>query len=236
MKSDIWQWLRQVRAYRHTIKFGLVCWWHVKPMMRRQFHNLDVAIVGNSPQLVDQGLGPVIDSHGVVVRINLLDPSGREQDLGRRTDVRFVGATLLEEHSTFVRVFAAAEQLITTTKNEAFMGKFHLAAAYYPAILPTFVLKWLCASANIHKVVNASLPPRSGVVFLGLLLKYGRPGRITLYGFSNSQEIAGQVMNYAGAGITSYDREQYLRCHCDPSIEIDLLQQLAKAGRVVIRA
>lgn len=204
--------------------------------MRRQFHNLDIAIVGNSPQLVGQGLGHRIDSHDLVVRINLLEPSGRETDLGARTDVRFIGGTLVEESTSFVDVFTKAGQLITTTKNQAFMQRFSLPAAYYPAILPTCALKWLRASGKVHGAVDASLPPRSGMVFLGLLLKYGSPGKVTLYGFSNSQEIAGQVMNYAGPGITSYDREQYLRCHCDPSIEIDLLQQLAKTGRVVIRA
>ncbi|MFW2830492.1 glycosyltransferase family 29 protein [Sphingomonas sp. ID0503] len=46
-----------------------------------------VALVGNSPKLRGEGLGPTIDAHGSVVRINDFRLAGFEPDVGRRTDI-----------------------------------------------------------------------------------------------------------------------------------------------------
>ncbi|MFW2831507.1 glycosyltransferase family 29 protein [Sphingomonas sp. ID0503] len=46
-----------------------------------------LAIIGNAPSLVGEGLGAWIDSHDVVVRFNEAALAGFEADLGSRTDI-----------------------------------------------------------------------------------------------------------------------------------------------------
>lgn len=68
---------------------------------KRALANKSVAIVGNSPRLLEQENGPLIDSHDVVVRFNDADISGLSSHAGLKTTFRFVQFNIRPPHKPF---------------------------------------------------------------------------------------------------------------------------------------
>jgi len=231
--NRIWSLARQLRSYGRLTKIRFAIWRTLRPSLRSLFHGRDVAIVGGSPDLLGQCLGSLIDGHDLVVRLNLLSPVGRERDLGTRTDIRFIGSTLLDKHLPYAPLLTTTKRIITTKKNWAFMKNLNISCFYYPVETPFFSFNWLTDICQGKlKRIRYNRPPRSGIVFLSMLMKYGAPARITLYGFSMSVENAGQVIDYSGSGVSTYDLDRYLINHCDPAIEVNLLQQMKRLGKI----
>lgn len=54
-----------------------------------------VVVVGPSPHLVNKNIGPVIDDHDVVCRLNEVAALGHEKDYGSRTDIAFLNCATL---------------------------------------------------------------------------------------------------------------------------------------------
>lgn len=232
--------LRLIRGARYRLRIAnakMYCWRELSSDLHKIFAGKHVAIVAGSPQLIEKGKGREIDSHDLVVRFNLFHPADRENDLGVRTDVRFVGCTLLDKHMPYVSRLMGAGQIVTTMKNYNFMKSLNISCLYYPVETPSFSFDWMAeACQGKLKRICDNRPPRSGMVFLSMLMKYGAPARVTLYGFSMSLEGVRQVIDYAGSGVTTYDPDRYLINHCDPAVEVDLLRQLERLGKVVVGA
>jgi hypothetical protein len=220
--------LRVANAKMHFKRLGL-------GYMNSLFEGKHVAIVAGSPQLVGKGKGREIDGHDLVVRFNLFHPTGRENDLGVRTDVRFVGCTLVDKHMPYISNLMGAEQIITTSKNYSFMKDLDVKCLYFPAFAPILSFDWLAkvCQGKLERV-RSNRPPRSGIVFLSMLMKYGAPARITLYGFSMSLVHARQVIDYTAPCISTYDADRYLINHCDPAIEVSLLRQLKQLEKIYV--
>jgi hypothetical protein len=194
-----------------------------------------VAIIGNSPKLVGRKLGGVIDRNDIVVRLNLVTPEGREGDIGSRTDVRFIGATMLDRHVRYVSGIPDSEVIVTTKKNSNFMRRMERRCIYYPARTPIHALSIFKKVFGGYINLNAATkPPRTGVVLLSLIIRYGCAVKINLYGFSLEETEVSQAIDFASAGVRTYEPYGFRDNHCDPSLEIDLLRQLKGLGAVSI--
>ena len=205
--------------------------WTGRKRFRALFENKTVAVVGNGPSLAGRELGGAIDHHDIVVRINLVRPKGREGDIGRRTDVRFIGATMLNRHVPYVDSLSLDEIILTTGKNRLFMERLGRRCRFYPPRIPMRAFRLLQEKYGERiKIASADRPPRSGFVFLSLLLSFSGASKITLYGFSLKEKEFMKAFDYAGSGIVSYEREKFENNHCDPAIEASVLRQLARLG------
>jgi hypothetical protein len=198
------------------------------------FSGRRVAIVGGAPELLGSKKGECIDSHDVVVRINFNNPIGFESDYGFRTDYRFIGATMLERHASYLTEASVSSKIITATKNFNFLKRYGVDGFFYHSGMPKrsfyFVKRILGGGVELPKELTR--PPKSGFVFVSMLLKFSAPKKVTLFGFSFSESSAWRVVDYRNANVSSYDRELFLTNHCDPKLEVNLINALERAGVV----
>jgi Glycosyltransferase family 29 (sialyltransferase) len=191
------------------------------------FKGKSVAIVGNSPGLINQGLGKEIDSHDLVIRLNGGIRVPKPEDLGRKMDVIFLGATM-EKEKDFLELNKDHTSCIaiSTSKNKNILSAVPISAAvYYPRILPRMITRYIQNLLNIQTVKVKFRPPRSGLICLAALQRYGQTKKISLYGMSSSLEKSKNRVTPTGE-VTTYDSQQYKSLHCDPAFELALLTQL----------
>jgi len=226
---------RALKRQVHSLVELLLLNWIGVLKIRPLCQNRTVAVVGNSPNLIGQRLGTEIDRYDVVVRINLVQPEGREEDLGSKTDLRVIGATMLERHGDYIKLLPETEVILTSKKNTVFMRRRERRCVYYPACTPRYALNLFKKKYGGEiKVRHVDKRPRTGIVFLSLLMRYGRAAKVTLYGFSLVSDEVNQAIDFAGAGTRTYDAISYQDNHCCPSVEFDLLRQLEKLGAIAI--
>src|SRR5690606_12634187 len=106
--------------------------------MLKAFSGKSVAIVGSGPTTLGKGLGTFIDSHDLVVRINLLDQSNREDDLGLKSHFRFIGCTLNDLHRDYFLAINKDAQFISTRKNIAALNAFGQKSYFYNELVPKY--------------------------------------------------------------------------------------------------
>lgn len=203
--------------------------------IRNLFKNKSIAIVGNSPCILAQGLGTKIDSYDMVVRLNLVRSKGLEKDLGSRTDFRIIGATMLNKHIKYIQGLPEHETIITTAKNSSIMKALGKSCLYYPSDTPSFALALLCDILDHNKITLSDIkPPKTGLVFLSLLLRFGATRGIALFGFSLVKSNSGNAIDFSRNGVREYDVIKYGQNHCDPTIEIGILRSLEMKGCIEI--
>ena len=148
-----------------------------------------VALVGNSDQLLNCGIGGEIDAFDHVFRFNLCDlHSQYHQDVGSKVDYCFFSLNISThkfphtpaEYTRFVKLCRSAN-IICYPGNTANVRKFNrkplLMAMPFDQINPTFV-KLVGSDAPLF---NTSNHPRNGIKLLACLLSAGvKP---TLFGF-----------------------------------------------------
>lgn len=204
--------------------------------IRDKFSGKSVAIVGGGPELKCLNMGAEIDDHDLVVRLNLLSQEGMERKLGSRTDVRFIGCTLLDAHLNHLAPVVETGVIISTRKNAAVMQRMRINCLFYHRRLPQKAFRLIEKSTGFVLHDEDSLrPPRSGMVFLALLLTLANAKEINLYGFSKSIDSAMNVIDYRNNGITAYDEGKFLMNHCHPRVEIELLRFLEQQKIVRVR-
>lgn len=196
---------------------------------RTIFNGRRVAVVGGASNIMGRGLGAVIDSHDLVVRLNLMLPEGKESDLGSRTDVRFIGCSLLESHEPYFSRLETGSIIMSTDKNSRFIRGRGCSVSFFHRDMPFFALWWM---RRLLSIKGLSKPPRTGIVFLFLLLKLSRPASVRLYGFSRRGESGMDVLDYRRGGVVNYDSDLYAKNHCDAEVEIEALSILQKAGLI----
>jgi hypothetical protein len=207
--------------------------------LRKRFFSLfcgkSVAVIGGSPGLIGKGLGDKINNFDVVVRLNLLVPTGRERDYGSRTDIRFIGCTLLNKHSKFVDNLSHEQALISTEKNKVFFSGRRKNIFFHHKSLPMKSLNFFTKLTGVSiPKSSCSKPPKSGFVFLSLLLRYGKPKTIGVFGFSLKSEDAWLVVDYRKGNIINYDSAHILGNHSTPDVEINALNVLAEHGFISV--
>ena len=195
----------------------------------KAFNEKTVAVVGSSPALLEKHLGPDIDNHDVVVRINLQPTSGKEYFLGARTDYRFIGATMLDEHvHSFDLIKKEKAIIITSTKNRLFFQKSGVQVIYFPKNMPRKAFGFFSTIIPELKtqLVDGKKPPRSGLVFIMLMLAYSKTKKVNLYGFTRTNHDALRSIHHRQGDIVEQDRTSFFRNHCDPEKEIAILEEL----------
>lgn len=198
------------------------------------FFDKEISVVGNAPTTMGRGYGADIDRSQIVVRFNLLNPFGREEDLGGRTDVRFVGCTLRESHSIYFLNAEPMTTYISTRKNKEFLNKIEREAYFYHQDLPRYSFILLRLFFPDINIINQNRPPRTGLVFLILLLSLCQPKKVSVYGFSKSDDDVMKRIRYRSHGVASYDSANYSNYHCDPLYELEILARLEECGLITI--
>jgi len=202
---------------------------------RRFFNNRSVAVVGGAPNTIGKKYGEEIDSHDIVVRMNLLTSFGKEDDLGVRTDFRFIGCTLLDIHNVYFGRLEKTSCLWTSKKNINFFCSQGRFGFFYSSELPRYVLKRLRKFLSMTDIFpNNKKPPRSGIVFLYLLLMYGKPSCVSVYGFSTNSDEAKSVVSYIDRSVSMYNSDDYEKNHIDVDFEIAALYKLIGLKKVNI--
>lgn len=194
------------------------------------FSGKRVAIVGAAPSQIGKNNGGKIDSHDVVVRINLLNNAGKENDFGSKTTFRFIGATMLELHLPFLDNLSDLSKIITTDKNvEFFSGR--KGTFFYERKTPRAVFSMLNQVFGSEFFFPTKKPPRSGIVFLAMLLFYSKPKCISLFGFSDPKDNPLVHINKCGETVSYSDK--YRDNHCPPEDEIKIIEEILKANLAV---
>ncbi|WP_155983900.1 MULTISPECIES: glycosyltransferase family 29 protein [unclassified Thioalkalivibrio] len=204
--------------------------------MREMVEGKSVAVVGSAPGVFSNRNGYWIDQHDVVIRVNLLDNIGREEFLGARTDVRFVGCTLVDKHVEYVRRVGFKGVVITTRKNKEFLSSVGKEGILFPEEFPRWTFKRVMDKCGSGKLpVIPEKPPKSGIVCLGALVAFGMPRSITVFGFSRDEVSAWSAIHYSDSdGQRVYNRDYILSKHCDPVYEVALLELMERDGVVKI--
>lgn len=199
----------------------------------KRFRRRSVVLVGNSPNLLGQNLGAEIDRFDVVIRLNLTDPSKNSQDLGTRTDVRFVGATMLERHVEAMQHLEHDTFILSSEKNRSFFKDQSADCSFYEKKFPKRAFDVLSEQVPALETENkTSKPPRSGIVALAMLISCTNAKSLTLAGFSMEVEGATTSVRFSDNAVVAYDMAKYTQNHCDPEMEIDVLQALAQLGHI----
>ena len=194
-----------------------------------------VALVGNSDQLLDTGIGEEIDAFDHVFRFNLCDLNSRYHcDVGKKIDYCFFSLNISthkfphspEEYTRFVKLCRSAN-IICYPGNTANVRKFNrkplVMSMPFDRINPTFV----SLAGSDAPLFNPRNHPRNGIKLLACLLEAGT--KPTLFGFDLEQRDANR--HYFDDEI---QREPEGPGH-RPSWEFKLLTALADRDLIDVR-
>ena len=169
------------------------------------------------------------------MRLNLTDPTLNPEDMGTRTDLRFVGATMLERHTEALKQTTDNCLVVSTDKNLELFSKLGIASFLYDRRLPRRAFQLLSENAAAYQPQAADRrAPRSGIVALALSMACSSPRQITLAGFSTRLEEASMTLNFKDNSAVRYEATAYEKNHCSPEVELMALHALASGGDIKI--
>ncbi len=90
---------------------------HFCNYLRDSLSGKSVALVGNSPIVLEKNDGAYIDTHDVVIRFNDARVEGLALYVGQKTAIRFLGGTLVERYKQFFKNLQETSTIITTKVN-----------------------------------------------------------------------------------------------------------------------
>jgi hypothetical protein len=167
-------------------------------LLKAKLHGKSVAIVGNSPRLLESDHGPLIDSHDVVIRFNDADITGLGMHTGYRTSFRLVGFTIKPRHEEFFQTLREDSVIITKKINR---GKIPRAGIRGLKFLGFSLHKNAFALADV--VLNSSfadqnsMPPRTGFALLSYILSSDIGlQNLSLFGMERTPRKSGRAHFY----------------------------------------
>lgn len=199
-----------------------------RKMIVREFDGKSVAIVGGAKVI---GKGGLIDSHDVVVRINM-PRNDCIRSSGLRTDICFLGANVSDKKydeymkELFSKVPNDAK-VISTKKNKSRKEWVGNEVLFYNPLIPVIVTKKISKELGVEGDFLDSMggTPRSGFVCVVAILIYGNPKKISVFGMSRDVCDAFKTVDGKGDDLF-YDKENFLSKHCHPSKEISMLERV----------
>jgi hypothetical protein len=207
--------------------------------MHYLFGGKSVAIVGSAPDLIGSNMGAEIDRHDIVVRINFPRNTHDISNFGRKTDILFLGATLKEISyiNDLSEKISRECKIISTMKNKKILESLTKCdfKLFFPRLLPKRITHHISCELNFNGWISSiNHPPRSGFICIAAILKYGKPMKIGIFGMSRTAVSARRTLNKQG-DVINYNEKDLSRCHCDPAIEIRLLEKLidCDAGKIL---
>jgi len=206
-----------------------------KRNLKQIFRNKSVAVVGSASCLFNSTFGKEIDAHDLVVRFNLFNPIGMEENYGSRTDVRFIGCTLLQKHIPFLEKLETNSIVLTTTKNLDFLKNFKFKVYFYDRYEPWRAFELLNNLLDSpFDALRISKPPRTGTVFLSQLLACGVSEKISTFGISSTYEDSVVFTSFSDGKIKKYDMDKLSENHCDLGLEALAIRMLAEKKLVIL--
>ena len=167
-------------------------------LLKSEFHGKSVAIVGNSPRLLESDHGPLIDSHDVVIRFNDADITGLGVHTGCKTSFRLVGFTIKPRHEEFFATLREDSVVITKRINR---GKIPRANVKDLKFLAFSLHKNAFALADV--ILNSSfadqhtMPPRTGFALLSYILASDVGlQQVSLFGMERTPRKSGRAHFY----------------------------------------
>jgi hypothetical protein len=170
----------------------------------------------------------VIDGYDFVVRINLASANFERVDLGSRTDLRFIGATLNSSHDKEFSENIVNEIILTTSKNKMYMQYREEKIFFYHSEMPKQAFKWYACLTGKKSFLKCRKPPRSGLVFILSILAMSRPKKVTTFGFSIDPNCSNMKLLSEKGLVVEYDKKLLQRNHCLPEYEVEILNRLAQ--------
>ncbi|MFB2549462.1 glycosyltransferase family 29 protein [Ensifer soli] len=196
-----------------------------------------IAVVGNSPRLVEKRQGGEIDAHDVVVRINDGRTAPHEASTGSRTTVRFVGALLKDRYRGFFSGLREEARLVTSAENVQSLADF----GWSGRLEVIEQLGWTIRSSftRLASVIEiGELPdknPRTGIIVLSLLVDAMRAGRkVSVYGMETEPRKTGAEHFYADGRDFGAVLKGYGKYHCPMTVEFSMLKQLQDRALVTV--
>lgn len=196
-----------------------------------------VAIVGNSPRLMENSHGPAIDSHDLIIRVNDGRIQGFEPHTGTRTTLRFVGVPLKERYHDFFRGFAEESLIITRAENRTILEELgcRTPARYIRrhSQVPLAAFGKLAGLVEIGGFPER--PPRSGIVLLSLLVDAMEAGKkVSIFGLETEPRSTGAEHFYKDGREFVGSTTTWENYHCPMECEFQTLKALAAKSLITI--
>jgi hypothetical protein len=97
---------------------------------------------------------------------------------------------------------------------------------FYPRILPRKITQVVVDEIGYGGwEPRTDRPPRSGFISIAAILLLGKPKTMSIFGMSRNATSARKTVNESGI-VEKYDETGLLNCHCDPGVEIEILESL----------
>lgn len=188
-----------------------------------------VAVVGNSPRLLEQKYGSCIDSHDLVIRFNDADLRGLEVHAGQKTSIRFILANFqnkpeklsffssLEEDSIFITLKKNMNHLVL--KNNMIVTDFFIHLRSFNIIDDILGTEYS----------QKKLPPvRTGLAVLLHLIHAGKDiKKISIFGMERQVRKEGSVHFYGkGGSMCGLNVSHYLNFHISLEEEMKIFNQI----------
>ncbi|ONG54057.1 hypothetical protein BKE38_10860 [Pseudoroseomonas deserti] len=196
-----------------------------------------VAIVGNSPRLMENSHGAAIDSHDLIIRVNDGRIQGFEQHTGQRTTLRYIGVPLKERYQAFFRGFAEDSLIFTRAENRLILQELgcHTPARYIRqhSQVPLAAFGKLAGLIEIGSFPER--PPRSGIVLLSLLVDAMQAGKkVSIFGMETEARSSGAEHFYADGRKFAGSTATWENYHCPMEREFETLKALAAQSLITI--
>lgn len=202
-------------------------------LLAEEFENKTVAIVGNSPKILEYKNGSIIDSNDYVIRFNDSNTEGLEEFSGSKTNLRFIGFTASERHSDFFRKIKQENSLfLTKPKNKDFFRSLQRINRidYFSYDIQKFALKELDRAFNTEYSKAYKTPPRSGLsllIFITITMRINC--KISIFGMDNTPKLTGKEHFYDDKRVFEKTLSTYNNFHCPIEHELEAFRFLLKS-------
>lgn len=196
-----------------------------------------VAIVGNSPRLIEAENGAVIDSHDIVIRINDGPTAGFEAHVGQRTTLRVVGIPIKPRHRSFFRELREASTIVTRSENRRVLNRLKWAGGTvfidgYQELMSSALAR-IAAMVDIGRLPQGD--PRTGLVILSLLGDvFAARGTVSLFGFETEMRRSGREHFFDDGRDFSESLTTHDQYHCPMEYEFHVLARMREASMISI--
>jgi hypothetical protein len=191
-------------------------------LLKAELHGKSVAIVGNSPRLLESNHGHLIDSHDVVIRFNDADITGLGMHTGYKTSFRLVGFTIKPRHEEFFQTLQE-DSVVITKKNNS--GKIPT-AGIRDLMLLAFNLNsnaFALADAFLNSSFadHNSKPPRTGFALLSYILASDIGlQKASLFGMERTPRKSGRAHFYNDKKSLDHVFKSYHLFHAELETEL----------------
>lgn len=197
-----------------------------------------IAIIGNSPKLVEAEHGAQIDAHDVVVRINDGRTVGFEKHTGARTSLRYVGVPIKQRYKAFFADLKENAPIATRADNGPVLDDL----GWQGDLILIDRYSWIMRNAfqRLETIIPlTNIPaknPRTGIMLLSMLTGAMQAGhRISLYGFEVAERRGGAEHFYSDGRKFDDAMASWDEYHCPLSYEFDTIIALRDRGLVNVR-